>query len=128
MTRFLLFLFPVLLMSCGSGARVQPAPSFPADSLISEDLMVQILADVHTIEAGLQVSRNRGAKLGSLPVELYNGLYTKYHISGIRLKENLAYYRTDPDNFLKLYERVFQELKDRQQRFNLPATKSQTPD
>jgi|WetSurMetagenome_2_1015567.scaffolds.fasta_scaffold157315_1 hypothetical protein len=128
MTRWLFFLLPVLFVSCGPGSRVRPAPSFPADSLIGEDLMVQILADVHTIEGGLQVLRNRGTRLGSMPEDLYNGLYRKYRISEPRFRENLAYYRTDPENFMKLYERVVQELKSRQQRFKLPGTKNQPGD
>jgi hypothetical protein len=128
MTRWLLFLLTVLFVSCGPGSRVQPAPSFPADSLIGEDLMVQILADVHTIEGGLQVMRNRGTRIGSMPEDLYNGLYNKYRISEPRFRENLAYYRTDPENFMKLYERVLQELKSRQQRFRLPGPKNPSGD
>jgi hypothetical protein len=121
--RFLWLLTPALLAGCGSSPEQQPPPSFSRDSLIGETLMVQILADVHEIEAGIQVLRNQGKDPGPLTAELYDGLFRKYHISESRFRDNLSYYRTDPEHYLKLYEQVLKELKDRQTRFRLPGNK-----
>ncbi len=124
--RSLLLLAPVWMLACGPSAKELPPPSFPKDSLISQPLMIQVLADVQEIEAGLTVMRNQGKDPGVLTQELYDGLYRKYHISETRFRDNLSYYRTDPENFLKLYEQVLQELKDRQNRYRLPSTKNTT--
>lgn len=87
------------------------------DSIIPEPQMILILADAHTIEAALLISRNRGTDTKDLANYYYAGLFNKYRISKERYQQNLAYYREDPDSFIQFYEKVNLELKEREKNF-----------
>ena len=63
----------------------------PPDSLIPEPVMVQLLADVHLLEAGLLNSRNRSLKTAGLSDVFYQDLFVKYGISEARYRQNLTY-------------------------------------
>ena len=117
---FCLFLF----CSCGGDKprMLEEQVDLPADSLISEPLMIQLMADVHVLEAGIQVERNHGIDPKGRAEQLYEGLFRKYRITRSQFEKNLAWYRSDPDNFAKFYEKVEQELTYRDERFVKPNT------
>ncbi len=113
------FLFAVLLCILFNACREQKdntafqAP-ISSDSLISPEKMVLILADVHVVEAALLIERNKGTDSERNPDYYYQGVFKKYHISPARYDQNLTYYREDPENFIKMYEKVIILLESRQ--------------
>ncbi|MFH1161620.1 MAG: DUF4296 domain-containing protein [bacterium] len=116
--RYLLwFLSLFLLVGCQTDPKQEEDSSIAADSLIPESEMILILADFHYIEAALQIRRNRGEDASEQAGYYYAGLFRKYHISRQRYQQNLEYYRRDPEVFIKLYEKVNQELVDREKKF-----------
>ena len=74
--------------------------------------MIKVLADVHLVEASLVLQRNRGENIPSLTQKYYQWLYRKYHISQYRFRDNLNYYKMDPENFSKMYQEVVIKLTD----------------
>ena len=117
MKNILLFLSLLLLLACTTDHQPVEAQLIPADSIIPEEQMVLILADVHIIEAAMVIERNRGGNANSQADFYYAGLFKKYRISRKRYQQNLEYYRDDPDTFSKLYENVIRELTEREKNF-----------
>jgi hypothetical protein len=114
------FLIPLLfaglcaaVFSCKNPVQEERSLLMPADSLIPEALMVQILADVHLLEAGLIIRRNQGERTSGFPDVYYQGLFRKYGISDARFASNLTYYQWDPEGYSALYDKVIAELKAR---------------
>jgi hypothetical protein len=114
-----LITFFVLLVSCGKKKDIPSSEvAIPADSLISEENMVHVLADAHMIEAALVIERNIGVVSTEKPGLLYQGIFNKYHISRARYDENLRYYRQNPTLLTKMYDKVIGELETRQKKFH----------
>jgi hypothetical protein len=101
------------LFSCKNPVMEERKAMMPPDSLIPEPVMVQLLADVHLLEAGLLNSRNRNLKTAGLSDVFYQDLYVKYGISEARYRQNLTYYQWDPEVYTALYGRVIDELRIR---------------
>ena len=108
------------LISCTPSDPLADKPKIPSDSIISEDQMVLMLADIHLADAGLLIKRNRGEKTDKLATKYYEGIFQKYHISADRYQMNLDYYRQDFEVLEKLYEKVVVELKAREQAYVKP--------
>jgi len=109
-------LFSILLVSCFSCSNPvmdERKAMMPPDSVIPEAVMVELLADVHVLEAGLLNIRNHGKKITGLPDVYYQALFRKYRISQTRFQLNLTYYQWDPDVYSALYDKVIAELKKR---------------
>ena len=103
----------MLLFSCTNPLREERKAILPADSIIPEPVMVQLLADVHILEAGLLVKRNHGEKTIAMAQVWYRDLFAKYHISEERFKENLRYYQWDTEEYSALYDKVLAEIRSR---------------
>lgn len=117
MNRILLLFLCLAFVSCVNEKKEEEKsiqPVLPADSVIPPDIMVQLLADVHVVEAGLQLKKNRGIDIRTTAREDYYGIFRKYRISQNRYEQNLDYYRQDPEAFAKFYELVEQEIAARQ--------------
>ena len=88
-----------VMFSCDNPVEEERSLLMPADSLIPESRMVQILADVHLLEAGILVRTNRAEKTSGLSDIYYQGLFRKYGISDDRFASNLKYYQWDPEKY-----------------------------
>ncbi|MCK9220388.1 MAG: DUF4296 domain-containing protein [Bacteroidales bacterium] len=119
-SRFLL-IFGIcgLLFSCGEPKTYREAAFavVPSDSLIGQEQMIHLMADVHIVEAALVIKRNEEVVPKSQVQFYYDGIFNKYHISQKRYDDNLKYYRQDPQVFGKIYEAVVQELTKRQKNY-----------
>ena len=108
-----------LLFSCREKKDVPEAsPAISADSVISPDKMILILADVHVIEAALLIERNERKAVREKPDFYYQGIFKKYHISSDRYDENLKFYRQNPENYEKMNEKVIGVIENRQKKFS----------
>lgn len=110
----------LLIVACVPDRRPGKEEVINADSIIPEAQMILLLADVHTIEAALLIARNKGDKTSTAGEYYYTGLFNKYNVSRERYQQNLDYYRSDPDLFIKIYEEVNKELAKREKDFVKP--------
>ena len=111
-------LFCTLFFACGEKKDLRgSSDTISPDSLISSGKMILILADVHVVEAALLLERNEGQVPNDEPAHYYQGIFNKYHISPGRYDQNLTFYRENPENFEKMYEKVIEVLENRQKRF-----------
>ena len=97
---------------------------FRVDSLISGDKMALIMMDVHLIEASLVMDRNKGIISKDRNSFLYQGIFSKYHISRARYNDNLSYYSMNPEIYAVIYGKVIKFLEDKQnQKFSKKGSK-----
>jgi hypothetical protein len=115
------FLILYVMTSCGDRNTSSLPASLPADSVIPREEMIHVLADIHLVEAALQVQRNQHLSLAQVTTGYYEWLCSKYHISKKKLMGNLGYYKQDPEKLNKMYEEVVKELTDRAK--NVPKLK-----
>jgi Domain of unknown function (DUF4296) len=112
------FLLFTLFSACREKKDVPPPVGVSSDSLISPQIMIMILADVHVAEAALMLERNEGLESKDKPGKYYQGIFKKYGISHERYDQNLTVYRENPENFAKMYEKVIELLEIRQRAFS----------
>jgi hypothetical protein len=109
---FIIFCLIGIFTSCGGPKTELLPPHLAADSVFTREEMINVLVDVHLVEANLVFQRNRGGNIPQLTQNYYQWLYKKYHMSPQRLHGNLDYYKMDPKNFSKMYEEVVKNLTD----------------
>jgi hypothetical protein len=104
--------FLLLLAGCkSSGVKDLPA-GLARDSIIPQTEMINLLVDVHILEAALQIKRNNIGDANPMELYYYNRLFSKYKLSRNRYKLNLEWYEQDPESFRKMYEVVEQKLDE----------------
>jgi hypothetical protein len=101
-----------LLASCRNPKTEMLPPHLSADSVFSRIEMINLLVDIHLVEASLVFQRNHGGNIPQLTQSYYQWLYKKYHMSYQRLRGNLDYYKMDPKNFSRMYQEVVKILTD----------------
>jgi hypothetical protein len=111
------------LFSCGPSEKKILPGGLTADSIISRQLMVLVLVDVHIVEASLNLQRNKGGDIPLLTRNYYQWLYHKYRMSERRFRDNLSYYKEDTEEFGKLYEEVVKILAERTKKTTPPRVK-----
>ena len=81
--------------------------------IISPDLMVAILVDVHLAEASVNVNRiNEPLRFSA--GALYPLIYKAHHTDSIAFRKSFDYYLENPKKFDKIYEQVINELSKRE--------------
>jgi Domain of unknown function (DUF4296) len=119
----IIFCLLCFLVSCGSPKKELLSGRLSADSVIPRDKMIRILVDVHLVEASLNLKRDRGGNVSFLTQNYYQWLYRKYHMSHQRFRDNLNYYKTDTENFSKMYDEVVKNLNDLSKKTGVPGKK-----
>jgi hypothetical protein len=112
------------LTSCRGPKTELLPPHLSADSVLTRDEMINVLVDVHLVEASLVFQRNHKGNIPQLTQNYYQWLYKKYHMSPQRLRGNLDYYKMDPKNFSKMYQDVVRTLTDRAKKPELQQKKN----
>ncbi|MEI7727325.1 MAG: DUF4296 domain-containing protein [Bacteroidota bacterium] len=113
---FMTLLF-TLLFACSGKKDTPVSPAIVStDSLISPEKMILIMSDVHIVESAMLLERNEGQELDGNAGYYYNGIFRKYHISQSRYDQNLLFYRQNPENFAKMYEKVIDVIETRQKK------------
>ena len=110
---FFIILILLLFVSCGKNKSVFLQNGLPADSVIPRRQMVNMIADIHTLEAALQSVKKKGTNEQAMAVFYYRQFFSKYQMSEGRFRKNLTSYQAEADQFYQLYEDVNKELDKR---------------
>lgn len=100
----------LLLAACSNKPVLPPRPA----SVLEEDKMVEILVEVHMIEATLQRRLIRGSNPNYFGAQQYQLLFERHGISQVQFEESYAYYYQETKNMTEVYEKVLQELSRRE--------------
>ncbi|MFZ4521175.1 MAG: DUF4296 domain-containing protein [Bacteroidales bacterium] len=119
-SRLLVFILLCAMVAACGGKKEMPDVQgrISADSVILPEKMVLILADVHTVEGAMLLHRNEGLEAKNNPEYYYQGIFRKYHITRERYDQSLKFYRQNPENYAKMYEKVILMIENRQKRFS----------
>ena len=111
--KHLLFIIILLSLSGCHG----PKDEKPTD-LIPEELMIDILTDIHVSDA--IVDNKYGTQRPDLPLTnaLYSQIYKNYKISAVRYRSSYKYYEAHPELMDKMYTQVITELSKKQALIN----------
>jgi len=123
MRSVIIFCMLCFLVSCGGSKKELLPGKLSADSVIPRDEMIKVLVDVHLVEASLNLQKSRGGNVSQLTQNYYQWLCRKYHMSHQRFRDNLNYYKMDPQNFSKIYEEVVKILTDKASKAKEPGIK-----
>jgi len=123
MRTVIIFCLLCLLISCGGPKKEYLPPRLSADSVIPRDDMIRVMVDVQLVEASLNYQRNKGGNIPLLTQRYYRWLCRKYHMSHQRFRDNLDYYKMDPENFSKMYGEVLKILTDKANKTGEPGKK-----
>jgi hypothetical protein len=101
-----LFIGLIMLSVFSCKEREEPIP----DNVMPMDRMINVLIDVHLIEASLS-SKNLPRDTGIVFYNLYKkDLYSKHHIDDSLYKRSFDFYAGHPMLMDKIYERVIDSL------------------
>lgn len=112
---FLLFVVALAVLctdACRPAANT-PAPAPPAN-LIAEDTLIQILADIHLLEAAYKDHKN-AAQLPYSKEQMY--AWVMQHHPSVKIedfKNSFIYYSSQADKMERIYDRVMEELSRRE--------------
>jgi hypothetical protein len=120
---FILFIFTctVFILSCIERPHPEDAGYGPKpDSVLSEQKMILLLADIHILEAGLNMEKDDGALVDDSAAGLYHGLFRKYNITRSHYDASLRYYNSNPQLFAKLYAKAVETIEKKKQKQPVP--------
>jgi len=103
---FLLF----ALFSCSQPDTADQLVSLPSDSIIPEKTMIALLVDVHLLEGGMMVQRNKGQQDLQWGGEAYRKLFLRYHVKKNQFIKNMVYYQGNPKNYSRMYDTVLARI------------------
>jgi hypothetical protein len=102
MKKAILFIFCVVLVSCGEKVVKQP------EQLISKEKMADLLYDLAILTAAKNTSTDILVKN---KIETMEYLYTKYGIDSVQFVENNLYYASIPSEYVAIYKEVDSRLE-----------------
>jgi hypothetical protein len=129
----ILFTLVLLISSCGSNEEKIAVMEEPED-LIAQENMIQIIADVHLLEAALQYRAPRGQSITPFTISAmpqtptpanvglpndqktlpYYDIFTKHNVTRDQYERSLQWYMTDAALYGVMYDEVINELVRRQ--------------
>ena len=112
--------FLLVLASCKSSGEKALPKGLVKDSIIPQNEMISILADVHILESALQFESSRNKNISTMHDFYYRKLFSDYKISRRKFSLNLNYYEMDPENLRKMYGEVVKKLENREKLVNPP--------
>lgn len=105
---FFLLSFVLLGASCDSG-NDRLKPELPPDAL-STNTMIDLLTDIHLIEATLTQKQAQGLLALDFAEIYYDSLFVKYDIQKAQFDSSIAYYSRNPDAYEEIYAVVITNL------------------
>jgi hypothetical protein len=104
------FAITLLLIGCNPKKSEDQVNVPKPDSLLPEYRMILILTDLHMTESALAYLRNQGKENKEITRQYYNLLFSRYKITRERFNQNLKYYQSDEENFIKMYDKVTERI------------------
>ncbi len=87
--------------------------------LLPEDSLVMVLTEIQLADGAITYKRISHKKVGDEKQKYYAVIYKKYNLTPELLKDNIDYYNTDPDEMVKIYDKVLARLSQLEAKINL---------
>lgn len=113
--RCLGLLLPTLLLALAACQRPEEPP-VPAN-LLGKDKIIQLLADMHQLEAQVENSRLAPDSARALYLEQQKGLYWRHETTDSAFQRSYRYYGIHGKDLNDIYTAVIDTLKKREEKF-----------
>ncbi|UPT68055.1 MAG: DUF4296 domain-containing protein [Sphingobacteriales bacterium JAD_PAG50586_3] len=98
----------LLLAACSS-------PESSGEAHMPFDTMVQVMADIHVIEAKTNLGNSKGLEEGKQKLYTdYEQVFFNHGITQKKFEDSHKYYSSDPELYNTLFEKTIEELNKRQ--------------
>lgn len=105
-----LLAFFIIINSCGKKKKELVIP----DNVIKQELMVNILADVHIAEATINLRNVAAPDVRNLNAGVYKNVFNKYKITAEQFTVSYNFYSSNTQLFNEMYNSVIIELNKMQ--------------
>jgi hypothetical protein len=78
--------------------------------IIPKNKMIDIMFDVHLIEAKININQMKGENPTNLTIEYYNALFKKYNITKAEYEKSIEYYAENPEKFEDIYIQIINKF------------------
>lgn len=103
----------LLITSCKSATVEKP------ESLIDEQTMIEILADIHLAESAFSHLRHQDSLVEkSSSVDFYYSVLDKYQLQDSVFEKSLVFYASQPRKFEKMYRQTMNKLSEMEQEYS----------
>jgi len=116
--------FSIVLVSLISIACKNSNKELP-DYVLGREAMIDVITDIHLIEAALAKKQNKGLLAFDLAEIYYDSLYAKYSISKAEIDSSIAYYSRRPEIFDAIYVKVITNLSKKESEIELESDTTQ---
>ena len=111
-TGTLIFLL-LVFFSCSNPPVEKP------EKLIDEQIMIDMLVDIHLSEAAFNHLRHRDSLVErSSSVDFYYSILDKYHIQDSVFEKSFIFYASQPRRFEKMYRQAMNKLSEMEQEYS----------
>lgn len=121
----LLVTIACLSMSCKrNDTNQEPKPEI----MLSENQMIQLIADINLAEASLNYKRNKGITLTKFKEPVFALIFEKHGLTRQILEDNLSWYNQNPVLMEKIYDSVLVRLNTIRDEAAKPEPKAPEPE
>lgn len=111
MKNLLLILLSAMLFSCGEEKKEEAVPV--PDEIVEDEKMVDVLVDLHLIEASLSLNMLEDQRAARDTSEFYDP-YKKHNVPKKAFDESFQYYASKPEALNAIYEEVMNRINLKQ--------------
>jgi hypothetical protein len=120
MRKYITLFFSVTLFLAACGGKT------PSD-VIGHDRMIALLTDMHIIDGATYTMNQLPDTLYKYETANYLALFKKYQTDSVQFKRSLRYYTTKPVELQAMYDKVLDNLKQKQDSLNKTFQKNALP-
>jgi hypothetical protein len=95
-----------LFVSCNTSVIRTPEPK----NLISENVMAEVLADIHIAEADIQLANSEDDSIHQTYINYYYAVFENHHITKDAFIQSMGYYIKNPELLQNIYDNVAEIL------------------
>ena len=85
------------------------------DNIIPEDAFIDVLVDIHIVDATIIVKGLRINTDSTIIKLYYNDIFLKHNVTQKQIQQTFEYYTSKPRSFEKLYEKVSEQIAKREE-------------
>jgi len=108
----ILLLLILTIVSCDKLPIEKPRP------LIKENIMIDMLVDIHIAEATFNHVRYDTSMFKTTSVDFYYSVLRKYEVQDSIFEKSFVFYASTPRQFEKMYRKVMNKLSETEQEYS----------
>ncbi len=88
------------------------------EGILSQEKFVEVLKDCQLAEASIYMHKMKQPDSGPYTKHMYKAIFTKHHITEDQFRKNIDFYKSKPEELLKIYSNLVDSLNKMQSMLN----------